>query len=76
MYIFTIYIFSYIGCPPGFDYLTEVGSCYSVISERMTWNNATERCRQVMPGVHLAAITSKDENDAIARYLRSNPSSK
>jgi len=37
----------------------------------MTWDGATERCRQVLPGVHLAAITSKNENDAIARYLQS-----
>jgi len=68
--------FSNKGCPPGFDYLPEVGSCYGVISVKMTWKGATERCRQVMHGVHLAAITSKDENDAITRYLRFNYSSK
>lgn len=67
---------SYKGCPPGFDYLPEVGSCYGVISVKMNWNDATESCRQVMAGVHLAAITSHDENNAIVRYLRLNNSSK
>jgi len=70
LHFFTFPMFSYKGCPPGFDYLPEVGSCYKVISKTMNWDDATKKCRQVKPGVHLAAITSQQENDAIVRYLR------
>src|SRR6218665_1210996 len=68
--------FHFLECPPGFDYLPEVGSCYKLISERMNWDDATKKCRQMMPGAHLAAITSQAEDNAIARYLQSQFSSK
>jgi len=42
----------------------------------MTWDTATEMCRQVMPGVHLAAITSEQENNAVVGYLQSHFSGK
>jgi hypothetical protein len=62
------------GCPLGFEYQPEVDSCFTLISQRMTWKSATDRCRQVLPGVHLAAITSQEENDAIVRYLQMHSS--
>lgn len=65
-----------VECPPGFDYVSEVGSCYKVFFEGMTWYNATERCRAVLPGVHLASITSRDEHNTIVRYIRSQFSGK
>lgn len=58
-------------CPFGFDYLPEAGSCYSIIFEEMTWGRATDRCRGIMPGAHLAAITSQEEHDAVTSYIRS-----
>ena len=77
LYIFRCISNVYIkACPPGFDYLPEVDTCFTLISEAITWYNATERCRQMMPGSHLAAITSQKENDAITRYLQLQSSSK
>src|SRR6218665_2203530 len=77
LYIFRCISNVYIeGCPPGFDYLPEVDTCFTLISEAITWYNATKRCRQMTPGSHLAAITSQKENDAIKRYLQLQSSSK
>lgn len=57
-------------CPLGFDYLPEAGRCFIFISEEMTWDDATARCRGIMSGAHLVAITSQEEQDAIVRYIK------
>ena len=76
---------SYAECPLGFDYLPEVGRCFSFVFEAMNWDNATERCRGIMPGVHLAAIEvnkktmqlsdifSRSSAVGIKRYIRKTP---
>ncbi len=63
-------------CPFGFEYLPEAGRCFIIIFEALNWNRATERCRGIMPGAHLAAIRSQEDQTAIARYIHSQFNSK
>lgn len=56
-------------CPSGFDYLPEADSCFKVIFQPLDWFRAGQVCRKVMPGVHLAAITSASKQEAIEIYL-------
>lgn len=57
-------------CPSGFDYLPEADACYKLVFQSLTWDRAGELCRNIMPGVHLSAITSAVKQKAIESYLQ------
>ena len=56
-------------CPSGFEYLPGAEACYKVIFQSLDWYASSQVCKSVMPGVHLAAITSAEKQRAIENYL-------
>ena len=44
-------------------------SCYIVVNEELTWQQASNRCQAM--GGHLATIESKEENEAVRRIVAS-----
>lgn len=56
-------------CPSGFEYYPGADACYRVIFQRLSWYGSSQVCRSVLPGVHVAAITSAAKQQAIRDYL-------
>ena len=58
-------------CAKGFDYSSEVDSCYRLTGERTTWRMARQRCRQL--DADLAIVDSAQQQRYINMKARSNP---
>lgn len=56
-------------CPAGFR--SENNGCYLIIYDKLSWTEARVRCQRNHSRAHLVVINSAFENDAIARFVRS-----
>jgi len=56
-------------CPMGFVHMENVGKCYKLISDRLSWDDARSNC--IGLEAHLAAVLNKQQDDAIGGYLKS-----
>lgn len=58
-------------CPPEFDYVPEVNGCFKLSNQKLSWSQASDACRRLIPGANLAVITSAAKQSAITAYLTS-----
>lgn len=58
-------------CAKGFEYSSELDSCYRLTGERTTWRMARQRCRQL--NADLAIVDSVHQQRYINMKARSNP---
>lgn len=64
-----------VTCPSGFTYLHSAGSCYKAVFEGHNWTSAAQKCQELRPGSHLAAITTAAKDNAIKTFLKTELSS-
>jgi len=58
-------------CAEGFEYSSELDSCYRLTGERTTWRMARQRCRQL--NADLTIVDSAQQQRYINMKARSNP---
>lgn len=60
-----------VHCPVGFNYsVAELSKCYAVLSERVDWNTAQQKCRQLHINAQLIVINDSREAQITSEILQ------
>src|SRR6218665_846810 len=58
-------------CPTGFNYsFPGFSKFYAVLNDRVDWNTAQQRCRQLHPKAQLAVIMNSQEGQITSELIR------
>jgi len=53
----------------GFTYVASVNGCYGVVTRRLQWTDAGQRCRTLHKSAHLLVINDAQEQSAVGEML-------
>jgi hypothetical protein len=56
-------------CPSDFIYVPSVKGCYKPVTDSLSWDVATLRCRSYYKSAHLVFINNQAEMNAVVRIL-------
>ena len=58
-----------VACPTNFTYEQSVRGCYYVVTDRLQYSAANQRCKTLHPDAHLVVINSDQEQIVVAGLL-------
>ena len=67
--------FIYAECPADFTRIPSVNGCYKVVTSKLNWAAAGQKCRSLHRDAHLLVINDAQEQSAVAEMLNSTASS-
>ena len=59
-----------LGCPADFAFLPEANKCYRLVTDKLSWEGARERCKSLHSKSHLVVVNDQQEQDAITGFLK------